>query len=523
MNFKYIKSFAVATVLAITASCSSDYLETHPTDEISPDLLYKDTKGIKMAVNGLAKIMVTQHISQGFNGEGTIKLYYGEYMGNNFRVDIPDLNKLINGELYNDGTSTYDYYPWHYYYMLITNANPIIEKVDGADGPANEKMYLKAQAYAYRAYAYTMLAQIYGHRWDDSNNGEQKCLVLRTSTSQEVNLTLSSLKEVYATIYSDLDKALELFKESGYDRNGINFQIDASVAKAIYARAALAKKDYVTAEKYAIEARAKAPLMNVAAYKEGFANPTSEWIWSSYGASDEQLHFYSYQAYIGYNSSAGAVRTYPKRIAKELYQQIPSTDIRRNLFLDPTDYNGTYNVNSGKTAKGSEMDKAARKAFPALYPTASVAAYMQFKIKANDLPGVGNTNHFRSSEMYLIEAEAKHFLGNDVAAAKLLEELTAKSGRDVAYTCTKSGKELFKEIVKYRGIELWGEGFDWFDMKRWNIDIERKEGITDANGKDVITGGNYTPSLAVKIPASASHKWTWTTPNRETDFNNQTK
>jgi len=429
MKLKYIKSFAVATVLALSASCSSDYLETYPTDETSPNVLYKDTKGITMAVNGLAKIMVTQHISQGFNGEGTIKLYYGEYMGNNFRVDLPGWSNLINGNFYDNVTSVYDYYPWHYYYMLINNANPIIEKVDAAEGPSNEKMYLKAQAYSYRAYAYTMLAQIYGYRWDDSNNGEQKCLVLRNSTDLPVELGLSSLKDVYASIYSDLDKAISLFNESGYDRGGVNHFIDVSVAKAIYARAALAKKDYATAEKFAIEARAKAPLMDV----------------------------------------------------------------------------------------------AARKAFPALQSGATVAAYMQFKIKANDLPGVGNLNHFRSSEMYLIEAEAKHFLGNDSGAAAVLEELTAKSGRDVAYTCNKSGNELFKEIVKYRGIELWGEGFDWFDMKRWNIDIERKEGKADKNGMDMIGGGNYPASLAVKIPASAEHKWTWRTPSRETDYNSELK
>lgn len=524
MKFKYIKYFAVATVLALSASCSSDYLETNPTDETSPNVLYKDTKGITMAVNGLAKIMVTQHISQGFNGEGTIKLYYGEYMGNNFRVDLPGWSNLINGGFYDNVSSVYDYYPWHYYYMLINNANPIIEKVDAAEGPSNEKMYLKAQAYAYRAYAYTMLAQIYGYRWDDSNNGEQKCLVLRNSTELPANLPLSSLKEVYASIYSDLDKAISLFDQSGYDRGGVNHFIDASVAKAIYARAALAKKDYSTAEKFAVEARAKAPLMSVAAYKDGFANPTSEWIWSSYGASDEQLHFYSYQAYMAYNSSASAVKSYPKRIARELYEQIPSTDIRRGLFLDPTDYNGTYVVNSGKTASGTEMDKIARKNFPALQATSSVAAYMQFKIKANDLPGVGNLNHFRSSEMYLIEAEAKHFLGNDAGASAILEELTAKSGRDVAYTCNKSGNELFKEIVKYRGIELWGEGFDWFDMKRWNLDIDRKEGKTDKDtGMDMIGGGNYPASLAVKISASAEHKWTWRTPSREVDYNSELK
>lgn len=66
---------------------------------------------------------------------------------------------------------------------------------------------------------------------------------------------------------------------------------------------------------------------------------------------------------------------------------------------------------------------------PELQSNADVYAYMQIKIAAEDMPGIGNVNHFRSSEMLLIEAEAKHFLGKDGEAQKLLEELTHDSGR----------------------------------------------------------------------------------------------
>ncbi|KZE81224.1 hypothetical protein AV926_07990 [Myroides marinus] len=511
MKIKYITYVLLSTVLTL-GSCSDDYLDTYPTDSTSPNTVFKTTKNVEMAVNGLARIMTTQHIGeQGFNGEGTIKLFYGEYTGNNFRRDQTSISNLMNGLLFDNNSSTYTYYPWHYYYLLITNANMIIANVDGADGPINEKKYLKAQALTYRAYSYTMLLQLYGNRWQDSNNGEGKSVVLRLTPDDPKALPLSSQKVVYEQIYKDLDEAIKLFQESNYKRGTTNYLIDASVSHAVYARAAITKQDYTVALKEAGLAKKDYKLMGTAAYKEGFATPNSEWIWSSYGALDETLHYFSYQAYIAYNSSSSIVRTRPTRISKEFYETIPTTDLRRELFLNPTGYDAkTYNATTGEADSKSPMDVETRTKYPKLLSNAKVAAFMQFKIAANEMIGVGHLNHFRASEMYLIEAEALHFLGRDEESAKVLEDLTKGSGRDASYTCTKSGKDLFNEIVKYRGIELWGEGFDWFDRKRWSIEISRK---------NVKEGGNYNVASAVTIAPTANNKWTWRIPQKETDYN----
>ncbi|APA91771.1 RagB/SusD family nutrient uptake outer membrane protein [Myroides odoratimimus] len=509
MKIKYIKYALFSTVLAL-GSCSKDYLDTLPTNQTAPENVFKTTETVAMAVNGLAKIMTAQHNAQGYNGEGTIKLHYGEIPGNNSRKDI--LSAVANFEYLENTSHAHNSYPWHYYYMLITNANAIVDKVDGAEGPANEKKYLKAQALAYRSYAYTMLVQLYGNRWVDSNKGETKSVILRLTLDDPKEMPLSPLKEVYAQIYKDLDLAIQLFEESGYKRGGANnFMIDVNVVHAIYARAALNKQDYTVALREAGLAKKGYPLMSVADYKGGFSNPNKEWIWSSYGATDEQLHYFSYGAYIGYNSNASAVRNSPSRISKELYETIPASDIRKGLFMDPTGYSDKdFSVDSGLTVTKSSLDLDIRSKFPDIASDARTAAYMQVKIKNNANPGVGHINHFRSSEMYLIEAEALHFLGRDSEAAKLLEELTRSSGRDANYTCSKSGKELFEEIVKYRGIELWGEGFDWFDYKRWNRTISRKLGSD---------GGNASPTFAKEFTPEMNNKWTWRIPKKESDFN----
>ncbi|HET7896696.1 MAG TPA: RagB/SusD family nutrient uptake outer membrane protein, partial [Flavisolibacter sp.] len=343
----------------------------------------------------------------------------------------------------------------------IGNANSIIARVDAATGTEAEKKFIKAQALTYRAYCFFMLSQLYGNRWQDSNNGSTPAIVLRLDESTG-DMPQSSLADTYKQIYADLDAAIANYTASGLKRTA-NYEVDANVAYAIYARAALTRQDYATAENFAAKARTGYPLMTNSEYKAGFCNPNREWIWSSYGASDETLYFYSYFAYISYNSSASAVKTYPKCISKELFGKIPSTDVRKSLFLDPTGY--TYTTSTGQAGSTTALYKKAYELYPNLSSGASVYAYMQFKIGANDLPGVGHMNHFRSAEMYLIEAEAKYFQNKPAAEIQnLMVELNATSGRDPNYTCTKTGTALLDEIKLYRSVELWGEGFDWFDM-----------------------------------------------------------
>jgi hypothetical protein len=505
---KVLKYILVILVIASLAACKKDYLNTQPTDSLSTETVFSTTQYAKLAVNGLAKMMTQQYLgTQGFNGEGTIKMYNGNYPGNNFSVNLSGFAPLINATFNENVSTIYNYFAWYYYYKLIGNANSIILRIDAATGPQSEKDFIKAQALTYRAYSFFMLSQLYGNRWDDSNNGATLGVILRLDESTD-SMPRASLLDTYKQIYADLDQAIGLFNGSGLSRSA-NYETNVNVAYAIYARAALTRKDYATAENYAIKARTGYPLMSNAEYNAGFNTPNKEWIWSSYGSATETLYFYSYFSYIAFNSSASAVRTTPKMISRELYNKIPATDIRRNLFLDPGA--NTYTTSTGAVAANSTLYKAAFAARPTLQSNSTIYAYMQFKISATDLPGVGNMNHFRSAEMYLIDAEAKYFQNKPASDIQnLLVALNNTSGRDPSYTCTKTGIDLLNEIKLYRGIELWGEGFDWFDMKRWNDPIVRHI---------YADGGNFITSLALTIQPSANNKWTWKLPLKETDFN----
>ena len=218
-----------------------------------------------------------------------------------------------------------------------------------------------------------------------------------------------------------------------------------------------------------------------------------------------------------------------------LINRIPNSDFRKLLFLTEDKF-PEYNFNDGsamdltygmlgngkdeKAADGlfnaaaAYCKKMAASGLEAPYQAGFMFLGGHLKFYVFDTPGVGYVPFIRSSEMVLIEAEANYFLNNEAAAQASLVELNASSGRNPEYTCTKTGEALWNEIMDYRELELWGEGFAWSDYKRWNRDVVR-------NGFD--KGGNSHISIATTIPANGANKWTWDVPLNETDFNDELK
>ena len=515
---KNIKLYSLSLIASLVLSaCADDYLDTVPSSSVSTVTVFETTENAKMAINGIARIMVQQHLStQTHCGEGTIKFLFGEYMGEHFsRPALSGWYTVMNGTYHENYSSTYSNYPWFYYYTLMGNANVFLANIDNAEGPESEKQFLKAQALTYRAFCYTQLVQFYCYRWDDSNNGTSLTqlmdgLVLRTEdNTDEKDIPLVSSGEIYKQIYSDLDKAISLYKESGLSRKNV-WEPNINVAYAVYARAAITRQDYNKAAEMAPMARQGYALMSNADYSSGFSSENSEWIWGSYGGDDQTLHYYGFHSYMAYDADASIMRSYPVCISKKLYEKIPETDIRRDLFFDPKEE--TYSTSTGVVA--AALATKVRSERPTMTSAHQVAAYMSFKFSIDGSRGVGYINHFRSSEMILIEAEAKYFNNDESGAQALLNELTRDSKRDEAYECTATGATLLSEIKTYRAIELWGEGFDWLDKKRYNDPITRVS---------LADGGSFGSAMAVDRPVDYGNKWTNVTPLIERENNHAWK
>lgn len=532
----YINKIFGCAILAsatLLASCGSDYLETKPTASVSSTEAVATTDMAYKALNGIARCQTTQHyaFSQGFAGENAIMRLYENLPSQNYNYNYyaPGWTPIHNQTFHNRTSTIYDGYAWYYYYQLIGQANRIIAHIDAATGSDEDKKFIKASALAFRAYSYEKLIHYYCYRWQDSNNGASQGVVLRLDESTG-DAPFATLAETVDQIYKDCQEAITLFGESGIDRPASEVWIpNANVAHAVYARAALFRQDYQTAVDQAKLAKKGYPLMSNDSYAAGFCEPTSEWIMGSYGDDSENNFYWSYGtqgACNGYYATAEGNPTGAGTIGHELISRIPNNDARKQNFLTEdkfpdldlskeSNYYYTYGILGMMDDNIYEQADSIVKAHQAKGLTTPyqagfyyLDANLKFFVKAQ--PGVGYVPFIRSSEMVLIEAEANYFLGKTAEAQAALVELNATSGRNPEYTCTKTGEELLSEIQDYRCLELWGEGFEWSDFKRWNKAVVRKS---------FAEGGNAHQSVAITINPEDGNKWTWGVPLNETDYN----
>ncbi|MBT8280754.1 MAG: RagB/SusD family nutrient uptake outer membrane protein, partial [Muriicola sp.] len=141
--------------------------------------------------------------------------------------------------------------------------------------------------------------------------------------------------------------------------------------------------------------------------------------------------------------------------------------------------------------------------------------YMHFKLK-NKNPGSIDPDdviYMRTSEMYLIEAEARAMLNDIPGAQAALDPLGSE--RDSAYDVSVYGTQqaLMDHIKFQRALELWGEGFGYTDKIRWDEGIDHA-----ADGGSGASEILYQQAFQIERP-SVNDAWIFKIPQAEIDAN----
>lgn len=479
-------SFA-ATILIFLSSCKKEFLDTFPTTAVSADDAVASTKNAYAAINGIHRIMYTQYDNQPESGEGGVNIIR-ELMGEDViytnpagRTDFIGFIQWVSHRNVNSGNMRFVY---RFYYRLIANANVLILGIDNATGPQADKNIIKGQALAYRAWAHFQLVQLWGERYKAGGVNTQLGVPLLLTNTLE-GQPRATVEEVYTQVNKDLDDAIALL--AGYNRIGSTpkSNFNQNVVRGIKARVALTQQNWDVAATNAIAARTGFSLMTNAEYLSGFnKTENQEWMWGSKMIPDQTTFFWTFHASMGANFDGSNTRTQPRAINANLWNSIPATDIRKQVF----DLTG---ANVPVPPGGIRIPYHAKK-FLAESVTSSI----------------GDVPYMRAAEMYLIEAEARARQGGQdaVAAAALF---TLVKNRNPNYVLsTNTGQALIDEIMFHRRIELWGEGFRFTDLKRTNAALNRN-GIP-----------NHVASISVVFDIPAGDKqWQWLFPQDEINTN----
>ncbi|MDE5843753.1 MAG: RagB/SusD family nutrient uptake outer membrane protein [Muribaculaceae bacterium] len=555
MKNSIIKGLASVLAVASLASCSSDYLEVAPKTAVTANLVQTTESGAQDAMYGLARAMYYPYTGSdvmsilGVNGEPFIMMFYGDLYGQDYFSYLwgSQMGANFTWETNRSQASYVCQIGWMYCYNLISQANQILANIDNIDGNRDRLNFIKAQALTIRAHAYVRLLQIYGPRWEDSNNGEAYVCPLRLTPSTG-NAPLEKMSVVIAAIKSDLDEALELYdaRPNTINRSGA-WEPDEDCARGVYARLGLLIHDYPVAQKMAKDARAPYQLLTAEQYKAGFADvQSSNYLWANPVAPT--AYGLGYYAHGSYYACQGPYPTEWElgagQINYELYRQIPKGDIRADLFFtpdkltkptqlressfwnenicNPANMNLTGNANmkiqllqfGTKAIPGGDTKK-----FGQPYvsrsgePTNPIIAFgAQYKFWGLDMYGTNSFPYMRAEEMLLTEAEAAYYNGDYATAKSCLNSLLEL--RNPGQTVDAlSGDALLDQIKLQRRIELWGEGLSWFDLKRWNQPMIRN--IWEAGN---VNSNNIPASFKLeKQPTDPA--WRFTVPQAESQYN----
>jgi hypothetical protein len=364
-------------------------------------------------------------------------------------------------------------YMWNLFYKQIATANLLLNNVP-KDTENEQLKAFRGIGLAVRAFDYMHLAQLFQFTYAGHESAPCVPIVLETTTAEDaMNNPRATVAAVYEIIMNDLNEAIGLL--DGYTRPDKGY-IDRGVAFGLRARANLLMGKWANA---AADADSALELTKAVPYTMAQISVPAFWdaadrtvMWANIITENNSIvlssivnmpsHLCSFftDGYIGVGVW--------KKINKPLYDKIPASDIRKQWWLDENE--------ESTLCAGRDYDAWREKASS----DEDFGAYTNVKFGAdnNDLVKLTPAQDWflmRAEEMILIKAEGLAMSGKTDDAVSTLEDFI-KNNRNPSYKCpATTAADIQDEIWFQRRVELWGEGFSFFDIMRLKKPVTRVE------------------------------------------------
>src|SRR3954470_11358759 len=426
---KSYKIFPVILMFVLLAgtSCKKSFLDIKPYDALPlPDALNTEA-GLNTAVNGIYSGLRSTNL---YGRTITLK---GDLMADNVYIKPANSGRYLDFNDYNIIVSnTNALGVWQSAYIVIKNANTVINS-PLADNPNISQF--RGEAYAARALMYFELARNFAKPYTVDPNGLGVPIV--TSFDQNILPTRNTLKEVYALINEDLNKAVTLMtfnlgSSMTISGTGQSPTLNSSyftkyAARALQAKVYMHMGDWTNAKAAALDVVQNSgvsmvPGTSLVAYWKNPA-PRTDKVETLFEVSSDLANNNGTNAlaYLYETAGYGDVG-----ITNDLYNSYSATDVRKQLILSTTSAGSTVYIGNKYSNTTNANDK-------------------------------DDTKVLRYTDVLLILAEAYARTADEANALLRLNQVAIS--RDPSFAgYTSTGAQLISDILLERRRELAFEG-----------------------------------------------------------------
>ena len=342
---------------------------------------------------------------------------------------------------------TTSYFSWRTYYHTIYIANYVIGHQHEITNATKEEInQLVGESYMLRAYCHFLLVNLYAEPYTHCTPAGTRGVPMQLKADVNAIPASSSVEAVYQQVLSDLNEAEKYLNVEVWEE-GKNYRFNKVSAQALRARTYL----YMGQWKEALKA----------------ATTVME--------THNQLEDLTTNSYTLPNS----YKSVENIVALERF----SSNLYTAINIPSPDFISMYRTGDQRRTK--------------FYKRVTSSTYSLQKGGSDD-----NACSFRTSEMYLIAAEASARLDSLENAVSYLVPLMEKRLNQSAYQTTlelvnsMTQEELIQEILDERARELAFEGHRWYDLRR----------TTQPALMRTYDGGTYTLTLekyTMRFPTEA--------------------
>ncbi len=451
MNNKVIIIFFTILVI-LFSGCNEDFLERHPSDQVVSEAFWKTSADATMALMGVYSRL------------------YQEPFGTRFRFEVltdnarsfPQLeveyNQISEGIVH--PTTGGPVSAWYAnMYRGISSCNFFLDNIDRVEGiDANVKKQYIAEVKFLRAWHYFLLQQTYGG------------VIIYTSvppTVDEAKIKQSTSQQVIDFILEDINAAIPDLPNTVYQGRIVKNSAYAFKAKVLlhtqqWAAAANEAKNVISSGLCTLYPNYR-DLFLSAAQK----NNPSEILFSTVYANPNRWHRGG-NDHLVYGTTKPRKELFNAYLCKDglptsqspLYNPADPTANRDPRCLQTINTTGTRVIEGRTWTYASETD---------IHWNKFVEDFWSYHNRDTELDDY-DIIHLRYADVLLMYAEAQNEAGSapDISVYNAINAVRFRAGMpDVPEGLSKNA---MREVIRLeRRIELAGEGYRWFDLKRWGI------------------------------------------------------